>query len=769
YGEAGDHLGRRTDGVPVDGSGAVELVLEPAVTLRGRLVDVDARPVTGVEIQVHADLSRNHLLEPPLSVAARSDGDGRFTLPRLPEAPIYELITRASGFAASVFAVTRPEGGGPLELVLRRGRQVVGDIVDAAGQPITNAAAMLYPSRRADRGRLLVDDVHVGVSGGEGIFSMDHVLAGRYELGVSADGFAPLKVPDLEILDGDGALDLGTIDLEAESTLGGRVVDVDDRPLAGASISYLALAYEVGPDDDQLSTMKTTGTDGDGRFMIRQLASDQLLDLKVRRTGYRERRLVGVEASGGEPLVVTLDPVAQIFGRVVDEEGSPVPSAHLVVDPLEDFDAGVTAAIGGEPRTTTADGRGHFTLTAPEPGAYRIRASADTYLPSRDHTFEVRDDLSAEPLTLVVREGARIAGRVLDVEGRPVAGARVRVVEPAPRRAEAAAEGRSRSDGSYELDGLEVGPTRFEVVHGDFPRAFRTLELHGALHRLDVTLDPGAELRGRVVGETRSPIAGALLRLEVVDGPRQPRKSAQSDTDGSFRLRGVPVGSYRLRATKEGLAEAAVTVQVDSLGALGGPLELEMRGGGVVIGQVYGLVGSEWDRLTVAARRPGHREVPGSVDFEGAFRVEHLAAGEWSLEASLRGEPGRRASSPLRIEAAAPEVYRDLDFESGLIVAGDVRRDCGPVAGALVALVREDLSTSGGARSGLDGRFVLTGVEPGRYDLNVKDPETGYFHRRTLEVEADRELVVELELGQATIDGPVEQASGGPAPSGGAP
>ena len=746
--EAPHHLGQRTEGLSVNGSGAVELALQPAATLPGRIVDEDEHPVANAELQIHTDLSRNHFLEPPLSVAARSDADGRFQLSRLPDAPLYELIARAPGFAALRFSITPPVNDREIVLVLGRGRTTVGSVRDIDGRPVANAAAVLYPSRSSQRDRLLVDDVHVAQSLVDGSFTIPHVVAGRYELGVTAPGHAPMIVRGLDVLQTAEPLDLGTVFLEPEAILVGQVTDPRGQPLEGVSVSFLSLVYEVGPQDDQLSTMKVTSTDREGKFLLTQLAASEPIDLQLRRRGHRSQEILGIEVPAVEPLVLVLEPVTEITGRVVDPDGEAVASAQVVMRPQGEGWTGGQPVFGAdqEQRSISTNARGWFTLETVDPGLYGLTATAQGYLRSDEVEVEIGneigDDHPTDALTLVLGRGARLAGRILAPDGRPVTGARLRVTAPAPQRSELAKEATTRSDGSYELAGLEAGPTTVEIVHRQYPREVRQVELRAEVQRLDVTLDDGFEIAGRVMDDSRAPMPGVNLRLE---GSGQARRSVLSDVGGDFHFTGVPTGTYRIRATKDGYAETRAEVRLDDTGLTDGALELELTAGGVITGRLVGLEANELARVEISARRADGTSRDGTVDFEGNYRLEYLAAGDWKVDASIRGKAGRRVSRSVALETGAPETFLDLDFDAGLVLSGEIVHGGKPVAGALVALVPEDLAASRGDRSGQDGHFRLTGLETGIYQLTIDDPKTGLAHRQILELDTDHELVVELE------------------------
>ncbi|MEM8961403.1 MAG: carboxypeptidase regulatory-like domain-containing protein [Acidobacteriota bacterium] len=725
-------VGHRRLRAAVDVATDVDLTLDRALSMMGVVVDDDGRPVTGAEIQVHTDLARNHFLEPPLAVAARSDDQGRFLLSGLPVAPQYEVVARAPGFAAMPFTVTPTND--ELRLVLSRGVATAGMIFDAWGKPVANASALLYPSRESDRSRLLVDDVHVGQSAADGRFFISAVVPGRYELGISAPGFAPMTVRGLEIEDSNRPVDLGAVYLEREAVLEGRVTDADGLPIEGVKVSFLSLVYEVGPGDDRLSTEKMTYTGPDGSFALGQLQAGQQVDLELRRSGYRALDVFGVDVPVPDPLEVVLERNVEVSGRVVDADGEPVVAAQVVVrDPKTTGDE----MAGRVRQTATSDGRGQFVLTAELSGRFLVTASAPGYRRSAEVEVVVRDGVVADEVVLVVETGTQLTGRITNVDGEPVAGARLRVVDPPTPPAELVKETRSRRDGSYDLGGLETGRTTVEVVHDAHPRATRVVELRSEQHRLDIALRDGFAVEGWVRDTAGAALSGVRLLLE---GDESGRRSTVSEVDGDFRFTGLTSGRYDLRASREGYAETSRVVDVDGATSL----EVELRAGGVITGLVSGLEPAELERVQIEARQGGTRVV-GTMAYDGQYRLESLDVGSWRVDATLSDGSGRQASASATIDGDRTETYLDLDFSQGLVVSGEVVRAGIPVGGALVGLIGEDFSTTRSQRSDLRGRFRLSGLEVGVYELTIRDIDTGRVHRQVVELDTDRELFVDFD------------------------
>jgi protocatechuate 3,4-dioxygenase beta subunit len=185
--------------------------------------------------------------------------------------------------------------------------------------------------------------------------------------------------------------------------------------------------------------------------------------------------------------------------------------------------------------------------------------------------------LVAEPVVLTVAEPAdahhlpafgnvMIAGEVVDPAGKPISGARVEVEARiaiggwppnSADHSETIDVQVTDAQGRFAATRLPGDSPRFELrcTHPRFVRAATSLA--NAPPRKEYTarlvMDPGTVLRGTVVQEDGSPLAGARLTAG--------EKVAFSDAEGRFELVGVPgQGSVGCQASKGGYATQSVEV-----------------------------------------------------------------------------------------------------------------------------------------------------------------------------------------------------------------
>lgn len=171
-----------------------------------------------------------------------------------------------------------------------------------------------------------------------------------------------------------------------------------------------------------------------------------------------------------------------------------------------------------------------------------------------------------------------IRGRVIDtLTGKPIEGADVRLAENTIEQEKRAIRrgvsirsfarlGRTltASDGSYAFDGIRDGAYRLHVMHRMYlfpcqgpadPRCLITVATDQRIDDANVSLAPGAIIRGRVLDKEGRPVEGARVRAESDQPLANQDGSATSGADGQFEITSVSPGQ--------------MLVLVDPLGARG--------------------------------------------------------------------------------------------------------------------------------------------------------------------------------------------------------
>jgi protocatechuate 3,4-dioxygenase beta subunit/peroxiredoxin/DNA-binding beta-propeller fold protein YncE len=333
---------------------------------------------------------------------------------------------------------------------------------------------------------------------------------------------------------------------EPGTTIGGIVKDEAGQPISGATVDVLLPATESEQKNYYFS-LGTRRTDQQGRWRLDE-APRRLDGISASVTHPRYRRGYAV-ASHDLNGVSVLKKGLTITGRVVDGAGQPIRGARAVLGHDK---------WGTNPPTGTTDERGAFTLENCDAGPNIVTVHAEGYAPQ---ISDVRVEERAAPVEVRLAEpGATIRGRVVDVQGKPVAGA---FVAADTWRGHRTIEFR----GSADKDGrFEWRSAPRDVVLYDFGQEGYMSSRHVPLTASDreqtVTLYPKLTISGRVTdAATGRPIETFRVvqgrRFEGQDRAYWSESAGAEGSDGRFTSQfGEPGAALLVRVEAPGYKPA---------------------------------------------------------------------------------------------------------------------------------------------------------------------------------------------------------------------
>ncbi|HEX9103675.1 MAG TPA: carboxypeptidase-like regulatory domain-containing protein, partial [Polyangia bacterium] len=428
------------------------------------------------------------------------------------------------------------------------------------------------------------------------------------------------------------ASDGGAATAGGKWAVAGRVVDRLGRPIAGARVSALRTAGDGG-------AAVVATSDGDGRYLVR-LADGAPVRLRAEADGF-----VGEELGGVVPPQAGLE---LALARRLGLEGLVRARGQAAAD------AEVTIAGASGTRTAKSGPDGAFSFAGLAEGRYALRAVLAGEAAYLDGVIVAAGDGGSGVVTVELQPATTLTGRLRERGGRPIAGGAVTLLE-----ADGASLPRTvTSDDEGNFRFVAVLPGSYVVgAHADgfYPAEPRPLRVGKTPATVEVRLDPGATVEGRVVDERAQPVAGAEVAVsgEAPDGTPIAVTASSGDA-AAMGARVEPAGE---------------------LGILRGPLPYPPPA-----------------PMVVAAPAPKQFR----TDDKGAFRVTGLPAGRLVVVAT-HPDFARGASEPTRVAAGA-ELRVTVVLSRGVEVHGRVTDDRGdPVAGA-------ELSGDGAALAVSDAR-----------------------------------------------------------------
>ncbi|MEW6431079.1 MAG: carboxypeptidase-like regulatory domain-containing protein [Myxococcota bacterium] len=451
-------VARELDLVP--GVHEERVVLAKKPTIRGHVVDEAGNPVSDAEVWVQDD-DRD-------ADSTTTDQDGRF-----------ELELRMPGVVPLVaWSTTHGRGtatgrsGEPVVVTLRRGAVLELELRDVDGTPISESVRL----RGVDNGENQWAQVEVPLSRIAGL------EPGRWELSVTRE--KRLAITKELTLQRDEVVRL-RLQLEAGATVDGRVVEAGGVPIAAAQVTI---------DGSIVDT-----SDERGHFALLGVPAGP-----VTVTAFDQESSRNASADVVAPardVLIRFAPTWRVTGRVVDEQGRPVPSFTVE-------------------RQVVAQADGRFDVQVE---AGNVRIAADGYRTAR---FEVQGDTDLGVVRLS-RVGV-LRGEVV-AQGRPVPGATVLVVSTYE-------EAVSDAAGRFEVPLDEWADWPIEVLAFRGGLSGKTSAVEGQPVRVE--LAAGTHVVGRLVDD-RGQGVEADVTFELA-GEVSRRVTASSDAAGRFEIDLLP-------------------------------------------------------------------------------------------------------------------------------------------------------------------------------------------------------------------------------------
>jgi hypothetical protein len=384
-------------------------------------------------------------------------------------------------------------------------------------------------------------------------------------------------------------------------------------------------------------------------------------------------RTVTVNAGGAvKELLLRIPPAAVLSGRVLDEDGRPVSGATVQLLRYH-YTAG--GADMESPYSATADDRGEYRIAAITPGRYYLSANryvAPPQAAGRVHstvvergygfTFHPGVERAADAAPIDLPPGAE---STQDLRLQRVRLFHIRGVVAGPLGPDAwvladTCAGsvfprhsvRIRQGGLFDFWGMTPGLYCLSVCSQSaqgLSYASRQVTLTDRdVQDVELTLEPGATLRGSATGEgvTQDTLARIVVRLEPEAGGQT--KFGEPDARGAFTIAGLAPAAYRIsvarmpggvyvKTIRQGSADLTAVARLDLRGGAA-PLELVFASGaGDVTGTASGAgAGLESLAITLAPTGPlaGRSDLTVTVDAEdpaGGFRILGIAPGAYRV------------------------------------------------------------------------------------------------------------------------------------------
>jgi peroxiredoxin/uncharacterized GH25 family protein len=543
-----------------------------------------------------------------------------------------------------------------------------------------------------------------------------------------------------------------TIAIEPGTTIGGVIRDEEGQPVKGASVFVLVPnngPREPGKPRPSLWDFLVK-TDDRGRWRC-DVVPEKLDDvwLRLAHPDYASDVMYGstprptIERLRDRTGVMVLKKGLTVRGRVLAADGRPVAGADV---------AQGADRFGSHYPETKTDDEGAFRFVGARPGEMILTVRAKGFAPDLRRVVVTKD---LPPVEFRLGPGRVIRGRVVDGQGKPVAGAFVaadtwRGYRSLMWRVDTGKDGRFRWE---EAPADEVLCDLGQVGH----MSIRHKPLRPSDEEVVITMIRPLRVRGTVVDAGTGRPVESFSVLPGIDWENNPntyweRQSAARGHAGQYEIAfGEPRPGHRVRVEAEGYLPAVSRAFKDDEGEA--VFDIKLTRGEGVTGTVLSPDGKPLAGVTVALVTPSQEVMISNgwpPDRRDSAVVETDREGRFAFPA----QDGRYSVVLLDDRGFALRTDKELAasravrLEPWARVEGTVRVGPKPGAGETMHLGVESPDQAPGAAprpwfdssatADAQGRYAFERVPPGKVfvarQIKLSERSTGYSHTVTAEV-----------------------------------
>jgi len=537
-------------------------------------------------------------------------------------------------------------------------------------------------------------------------------------------------------------------DPEGPLRLEGQVIDPDGHGVGGAEVWLSAVPA------------RTAKTEDDGTF-----AFDKLVGRSYTISAARGELLGGPVrfklTAHSDPVVIRIAAAAGIAVSVVDQAGHPIKEAEVKLGDSEEQ---------GPRPVKTGDG-GTARLAPVRPGWLTIVASAPGFAPGS--AFATAGAAGTTALVTVrLRRGYPVSGRVRDEAGKPIGGARI-TIDDGPWGGQIdTGSATSDAQGGFTIAALAAGAHALVAVDGEHApaRSPQIAVSDRPVGNVEIVMKAGGVVAGKVFNPSHQPVPFAAVRVAAT-GPRIQAAARQTTTDqnGGFEVRGLPRVKLQARAESDAAASAIADADLSDRSERR-DLELVLDVAGTIAGTVVDDKGAPVPEVAVNAfpdiLRGASTEglaVAGLSSTvtggDGGFTIHGLPDGSYRLWAA-RGASGRGVWGQQSTAARTGDQGVRIVLSAPGTLIGQLALFGSGAAPAVASVSIGQQSAS----PVIGGRFRVEDIEPGSYDVAFRGLEFPELVRGDVKIEPGKVT----DLGTVTVPrgrrvtGVVVDAAGAP-------
>lgn len=533
----------------------------------------------------------------------------------------------------------------------------------------------------------------------DGTYLIPQLIEGVYTVRFERGGFADTTVTDVAISAGQNVT-LNRRLTRAEGSISGVVQNSAGSPVSGATVTATSTSGQV------LQTL--TGADGSYQFTDLRLG---VYTVTASRAGFTSTAQVGV----------TLDATTtQGTATVADL----VRNTGVLAGQIEDVSSGggllgVRVAVAGSAgsASTVTNTTGQYRIENLAPGTYTISLDLTGFSGSGASVDVANGQTTTRDLEMAANDG-QITGRVTNQNSNALG-------FPVTVRAtwqDLVFTVQSGADGNYAIEDIAPGRTytvSTEIFEEGFQNATTTVDYPQDATTLAVNLTVTANT-AQITGNAGT--AGASIQaLNAATGTVV--KSATSSSDGSYRIRLLPAGSYQVRASRQGFSFSPAT-RIATL-SVGGSATANFSANsnvGTLTVNTEASGGSAQAGVTVSALSADNTVTrSGVTGANGRFTFADIPGGKvYIVQATLEGFAATPATREVTLGAGQQQTASFTLVRSTSSISGTVRNSNGSAVGD-VNIQAQNTGTGRvfRATSAANGTYSIGNLPSGSYSVTA--------------------------------------------------
>lgn len=692
-----------------------QLDVGPAMTIEGKVVDEEGKPIAAVRVGA---LKLNNFTMHPVTT---TNEDGTFTLGGLSSGPFWIFAVKQGRGQKDVQNVEA--GRKDLTITMPQGAGMALRVVDAAtAKPLTEFSVRPFKNQPF----AYIYSPRVEVKSEDGVWRQT-LDAGSWGVEVTAKGYAMRALSSVPL----DAKDPVEVKLESGGVLHGRVVTKQSgSPVRGAKVFVKRGGFPPSAVKDQ-----QTVTDGTGDFVLDNLARTAI-KVTISHVDHTEQSFDAEPAARGEggALPAAVEFALSDGGRVVGHAFGPghVPLAGSQVTLMKGFDFSAMRQT-----QVAADGAFEFKNVPPDKYSVSLGNAMGGGRGQRSEV-EVVDggvvtvDFGAET------GGQKVSGRLMRGE-EPVPGVNVTLAGGGKSvRATSDAQGRvafeSVAPGTYTLAPTFLASSAAVevVVKAEEAPAEVTLQMpvFGSIEVHVVDDSTGRPLNGAWVNFEQTADASGNAPTEIRGGGGN-RPTAD---DGVAVLSNLEAGHYSIRCWRDPYGSEMLEDVALAAGETKTGVVIRLAGAGTLAGTVKDSAGKPVEGAAVQVRDLKGRRVFlmsfANTSADGSFTQGQMKPGEYDVSIE---KDGYAPAKQRVVTTLGAETRADFTLLTGGTVEVTALRADGttPLANAEVTLfdaagrrvekglTLQNIFSTSSTKTDAAGKVTLKGIAPGQYRVQV--------------------------------------------------